>query len=527
MDFQRPARAPVLQGWPMRLAMPIRLVVLAAAGLMAAGCGGSPPVAEPAATSTTAARPLLAPPRTIELPLNALPLAAAGAIELSVVAEDSIAVQFMQPSDAASAPRIRHLSATPDAASSGMIREPGAAPPEVKEPTHPLARAAPRSNAFVPISMPQLAPPAAATQSPQLAARPNFDPPLSSLASQPIAAASSAPTQSAARSGQQIRRNTAASLTSWRPLETSIPARPRPGSAPQAEARPHAQAFEAAVGQAAEISDRALVMTQRGLHYSARAELIRSLQLIAQALDAQQGSHSHTEALAAALTALEEASDFVPSQTEAGQPPSVAEIARNHRTALLRTDSALAVSASAAQQQYFDFAQAQLARASGGLPVASRTLYVLGRLHTVLAANDADRQSLHVPQAIAFQHAAVATDGANYLATNELGVLLARTGQWPAARQALLASVSVRPHAEGWHNLAVVHRRLGETDLARRAEHERDLVASRTGGATAAKNQDAVRWVNAPTLAASRAGDIPWRENAQSELAASTAGQRR
>jgi hypothetical protein len=311
--------------------------------------------------------------------LNALPLAAADAIELSVVADDSIPVQFTQPSDARSAPRIRDLSSTPDPTSTGMIREPGAAPPEVQEPPHPIAQAAPRRNAYVPISMPQLAPPAAAAESPQLAARPTFDLPASPTPQ---------PGSYVAATHVSSHRPAAAM-----PLPREVPAsvRQHTASAPQGLGPSNTQSLAVATGQASEISDRALAMTQRGLYYSARAEFIKSLQLVAQALDAQQGSGAHAAALVAGLTALEEAGDFAPSQSRSGAQTSVAEIASGHRTAILRNSPAV-TSHQAAQQQYFDFAQAQLATATGGLPVASRTLYFLGRLHTGLAANDGGSQ---------------------------------------------------------------------------------------------------------------------------------------
>src|SRR5207248_11234892 len=130
-----------------------------------------------------------------------------------------------------------------------------------------------------------------------------------------------------------------------------------------------------------------------------------------------------------------------------------------------------------AQQQYLGLAQAQLALAAGGQQVSSQTLYRLGKLQAAMALHDADSQGLHGPQAMVFYQAALTADGANYLAANELGVLLARYGQLAEARQLLLHCVVVHPQVESWHNLAVVHRRLGEDDLASRADHEQQLLA--------------------------------------------------
>ena len=47
-------------------------------------------------------------------------------------------------------------------------------------------------------------------------------------------------------------------------------------------------------------------------------------------------------------------------------------------------------------------------------------------LQTAMATHDADSVALHAPQSIVFHQAALATDGGNWLAANELGVLYAR-----------------------------------------------------------------------------------------------------
>ena len=144
-----------------------------------------------------------------------------------------------------------------------------------------------------------------------------------------------------------------------------------------------------------------------------------------------------------------------------------------------------------------------------------------------MAAHDADSLALHGPQSIVFHQAALATDGANWLAANELGVLYARYGQLPEARQLLVHSVTVHPHVEGWHNLATVHRRLGETELAQRAEGESQLLAQQAGKSSA-NSSEMVRWVDPKTFAASGGSDVRWPDNvAAKSVAASPAPVRR
>ena len=111
-------------------------------------------------------------------------------------------------------------------------------------------------------------------------------------------------------------------------------------------------------------------------------------------------------------------------------------------------------------------------------------------------------------------------------AANELGVLFARYGQLPDARRLLVYSVTVHPHAEGWQNLAVVHSRLGETDLAKRAEHEHQALVHSVQVAGQAAGM--VRWVDTQTFAAAGGGDVHWpADTAAKTVAASASTPRR
>jgi hypothetical protein len=252
--------------------------------------------------------------------------------------------------------------------------------------------------------------------------------------------------------------------------------------------------------QAAVMSRRAYAMAQKGMLFTARNELVQSLRLVAQALDVERATGEHTAALSAGLTALAEADDFAPEAGSDAAVIDVVAIARGHRTPILRV--AGSVSPVVAQQQYYNFAQQQLAFAAGSEPAASQSLFTLGKIQMALAGQTAEPQSLHGPRAMVFYQAALAVDGRNYLAANELGVLLARYGQLHDARRALLHSVSLRPHVEGWHNLAIVHERLGETELARLAENERKLLEEKPAPTAVAATGKQIEWVDPQTFAA-------------------------
>jgi tetratricopeptide (TPR) repeat protein len=280
----------------------------------------------------------------------------------------------------------------------------------------------------------------------------------------------------------------------------------QPPIAAQAVA-PRTPAMQPVSEQASAMSRRAYAMAQKGMLFSAKRELVQALQLVAQARDVQAGATIHSQALATGLTALKEAEDFSPSANRGG-PLDVASVARGHRTTILKSGADLPPVV--AQQQYFAYAQQQLALAAGNEPGASHALYTLGKIHSAMSAEGSVSQTLDGPRAMVFYQAALAVDARNYLAANELGVLLARYGQLQAARQALVHSVSTRSHAQGWQNLAIVHRRLGETQLANLAENERELIAKNPAAASRAGVDPFIEWVDPQTFASRGTHQQDW-----------------
>ena len=102
------------------------------------------------------------------------------------------------------------------------------------------------------------------------------------------------------------------------------------------------------------------------------------------------------------------------------------------------------------------------------------------------------------------------------MASNDLGVLLARCGHFAEAQLALEHSLAIRRHAEGWHNLGVVLSHLGRADLAQRAERLSQLAARSSGPASSGM---AVQWLDADSFAQSFAAT----PGAQQELPARSA----
>jgi tetratricopeptide (TPR) repeat protein len=482
----------------------------------ATGCGSAP---APAASGTAAAEATYAAemPRALVLPEQVVALAQTNVAAPTQHSAAFAPAGFEQPGSGTSGARIRALSATPAANSPDIIREPM---PQAASSVAATAEAPQEDSRspYLPLEMPAQPELAPHDVLPDLPPAPTFvDDSLRAPRTEQV--------------GQEYFGQKNEGQENW---VTREPAAPPPGPPhraetafmpqlqPQPEPRQLAPAAEPAVNRAAmepvcqralEISNHGYSLAQRGMLYASRAELIQSLQLVAQALDVQANTTAHATALSAGLTALKEAQDFAPPAGHLAAVLDVAEITRTHKTPVLK--DAAEVSPVIAQQQYLGYAQSQLARAAGHEAVTSLTLYRLGKVQLAMAQQESDPQMLHGPQAMVFCQAAMAADERNFLAANELGVLMARYGQLQEARRLLIHSVSIQPKVEAWHNLSVVHKRLGEEELAKRAEHERELLAQRVPATTSVAGN--IEWVDAKTFAARTPGEAPWAENVASQ----------
>ena len=188
-------------------------------------------------------------------------------------------------------------------------------------------------------------------------------------------------------------------------------------------------------------------------------------------------------------------------------------LTRPHQTPLLKDMKPAEVSPQAAVQGYYAYAEEQLAAAVAPEPTASMALYAIGKLHSLLAAQNSPIILAPEAKAVAFYQAAMLTDPNNAMAANDLAVLLARMGRPQQARALLIRAAQQAPQAAVWHNLSVVHGQLGETELARLA-HNNALTAG--GGVDPANAQamaamESVKWVDPQTFASSTrpATDMP------------------
>jgi tetratricopeptide (TPR) repeat protein len=269
----------------------------------------------------------------------------------------------------------------------------------------------------------------------------------------------------------------------------------------------------AVAAQAAELVESSFRLADRGALYSARAELLAALQAVCKSLDARAGTACYTRELGQGLQALREADDFAGRGSPSDGHVNVAAAVATHRTPVLKNRTTEGMPAVVAMQEYYVYAVERLERACGDCPAASRVCYGLGKVHTALHEQPQAASRLSGPRSMFFHRVALRVDANNHLAANELGVLLARFGQLEEARQTLIQSLSVRPMPEAWHNLAVVHERLGEYAMAQLARNEFQIANAASLSPPGPRGGPAppmIQWVDPGTFAQTTGAEPPF-----------------
>jgi tetratricopeptide (TPR) repeat protein len=253
--------------------------------------------------------------------------------------------------------------------------------------------------------------------------------------------------------------------------------------------------------------EAAFRLADRRALYAARAELLSVLRRIAEARDGVSGTSQHSTALSEALAALNEADDFICPRPDV---TGVAKVASEHRTPARKAFPEGCTPAQA-MARYFDFAVERFASTVGRSWDASYALYGLGKVYVHIDGEIRPHVRNATAKGIVFYHAALRVDQNNWLAANELGVLLARSGRFIEAASWLRRSVEIAPCAETWHNLAVVYHHSGNLQLAGEAQR----LAKTFGYHATAGRQSAVNWVP-PDALARRSGNEQEQPHASS-----------
>lgn len=243
----------------------------------------------------------------------------------------------------------------------------------------------------------------------------------------------------------------------------------------------------------------------RGAYFAARAEFIGALRLVAEGLDTEYKTTSHSRALGAAITAIKEAKDFLPGERPLGDESGLAEIIATHTTPVLKNQTETATSL-VALRSYFTFAQEQLAAAAGHEVAGGMALHALGKLHAALAQKNFATNAASESKAMVFFQASLLVYPNNHMAANDLGVLLARNGRLADAQAMLCRSIALRPESATWRNLAIVCQRLGQPVDANRAAQQASYWAQIEKSRQQAAGTSNVRWVAPQSLAQNTTG---------------------
>jgi len=216
-------------------------------------------------------------------------------------------------------------------------------------------------------------------------------------------------------------------------------------------------------------------LSRRGASFGARQKFFAALGVIARGNDVQIGGNAYATALGRATRALREVQDFAVRNADISFSVNVAEILETHQTRIISDNEASVMTPVEAMQRYFTFAHQQLSFAGGQNAVTAEALYCLGKLHSVMAKHQPE--TLDIAKAIVFHRAALSSDAQNSRSYNELGVLLARSGHLAEAETLLKQSLQIAPIADTWQNLAKIHSRQGQVELAQLAQNEFAIAA--------------------------------------------------
>lgn len=235
----------------------------------------------------------------------------------------------------------------------------------------------------------------------------------------------------------------------------------------------------------------AFTLARHGALHAAKGRFEELLSELARAKDASQMTDRHARALAAGLRALREADDFTSTNNN---PPEPQAIAAGHLTPMLHEGSHEWTLPHEAIAMYHLYAQQKMAAAVSGEQAGSMMLFGLGKINAQLAERD------HMPQAIrkslTMYRSAVAAHQMNYLAANEAGVLLARSGRYRQSLPLLNIAAQIGGSSATHRNLAHVHSKLGNTQLATQHQHVAVQVARREMVRGQLSTERGIAWVS-------------------------------
>jgi tetratricopeptide (TPR) repeat protein len=197
----------------------------------------------------------------------------------------------------------------------------------------------------------------------------------------------------------------------------------------------------------------------------AKQEFFSGLSLLSEHADQHDPATQHTQALREGFLALEEVCDFQASNELRQSDLSI--IVHKHETPLIRDGYFSTDNHSQARQAYLLYAKERIRTAVGQQPMAAELLYSLGKLNLATFEHTRSTDNLDMSRATTLFECALHSDPNHEKTCNELAVIQAKSNDWATAKHLLQKAVGSQPQfLEAWQNLAKVHQRLGEPELA-------------------------------------------------------------
>ena len=254
-------------------------------------------------------------------------------------------------------------------------------------------------------------------------------------------------------------------------------------------------------------------LARRGSAYAAHEEFVQALKLLAHAKDSQSQTSQFSRSFAEAMRIIKEAEDFVSAADAIGEN-SLKYIVEGHATTLVSPEEVDSLGAIGSMQRYLNRAFELLCWSTGQNPVTAEAMFCLGKLNSEIAKKGRT-DNMAVAKSIVFHRVALECEPGHFHSANELGALMAKTGQLEQARELFKQSLRVQQHPTTWKNLAAIHAKLGEHQLARLASEEYTRSLSQ---ALPAATQS-IQWIdnaafnqlneNAPHVSVAEAPDNP------------------
>ena len=246
-------------------------------------------------------------------------------------------------------------------------------------------------------------------------------------------------------------------------------------------------------------------LARRGAFFAAREEFLNALYMVAEAHDRQSNGSQYSQRLKAGLRALEDVRAFGKVTRDKDTPQTRQFVLATLQTKLIAPNEVGQYSRNQLIEIFCRYAALQISQSLGNSPAASDSLFGCGKLLAAETKLQGAQEAINAQASWAFFWSAATVNPMNHESTNELGVLLLKSGRLVKAKEMFLQSLQGSNSPVYWNNLAETHRRIAEVpqhihernsqlSFANRAARSATVAANQVSARSA--GQEAKYWVN-------------------------------